>query len=186
NHNCICWLCTLVVGNAGSVFPFEVQVPSQNDVEASKVLKGHPESLCNVVTNTSADARRKPSPMSHKVQRKLQSNLPIRGHGSGMVKSSKDISKRNHRNGSTPDDCCVHCILACLFCQFLSMCNLLLVQLSCDHCSPEAHACCHCYYCCTDDQGEDGGCACDPECGVMESSDFLEICMECCGICFPS
>ncbi|MFT7805520.1 myoD family inhibitor domain-containing protein-like [Arapaima gigas] len=155
-------------------------------VENSELLNGHAVSLCLVASDTSTEPSRLSSPVSYKVQEKLQSSLSISGHSGRVMKGTKVISKSNHKNGSTSDDCCVHCILACLFCQFLSMCNLLLVQLSCDHCFPGPRACCHCCYCCAEDQGEDGSCACDPECGVMESSDFLEICMECCGICFPS
>ncbi|NXS43539.1 MDFIC protein, partial [Balaeniceps rex] len=82
-------------------------------------------------------------------------------------------------------DCCVHCILACLFCEFLSLCNIVLGQASCGICTSEACCCC-----CGDEMGDDCNCPCDMDCGIMdaccESSDCLEICMECCGICFPS
>ncbi|KAF2974595.1 hypothetical protein EK904_001462 [Melospiza melodia maxima] len=82
-------------------------------------------------------------------------------------------------------DCCVHCILACLFCEFLTLCNIVLGQASCGICSSEACCCC-----CGDEVGDDCNCPCDMDCGIMdaccESSDCLEICMECCGICFPS
>lgn len=83
-------------------------------------------------------------------------------------------------------DCCVHCILACLFCEFLTLCNMVVAQASCGACTSEACCCC----CCTDDLGDDCNCPCDMDCGIMdaccESSDCLEICMECCGICFPT
>lgn len=83
------------------------------------------------------------------------------------------------------EDCCVHCILACLFCEFLTLCNIVLGQASCGICTSEACCCC-----CGDEMGEDCNCPCDMDCGIMdaccESSDCLEICMECCGICFPS
>ncbi|CAH6778312.1 Mdfic [Phodopus roborovskii] len=82
-------------------------------------------------------------------------------------------------------NCCVHCILACLFCEFLTLCNIVLGQASCGICSSEACCCC-----CGDEMGDDCNCPCDMDCGIMdaccESSDCLEICMECCGICFPS
>ncbi len=83
-------------------------------------------------------------------------------------------------------DCCVHCILACLFCEFLTLCNMVVAQASCGACTSEACCCC----CCADDLGDDCNCPCDMDCGIMdaccESSDCLEICMECCGICFPT
>ncbi|POI32770.1 hypothetical protein CIB84_003478, partial [Bambusicola thoracicus] len=85
----------------------------------------------------------------------------------------------------TREDCCVHCILACLFCEFLTLCNIVLGQASCGICTSEACCCC-----CGDEMGDDCNCPCDMDCGIMdaccESSDCLEICMECCGICFPS
>ncbi|XP_078470463.1 myoD family inhibitor domain-containing protein-like [Lampetra planeri] len=59
--------------------------------------------------------------------------------------------------------CCARCILACLFCEFLTLCRLV----------------CEC-----------GGEECDCDCGLLEgccdSSDCLEICFECCGICLAS
>ncbi|KAG7251161.1 hypothetical protein CRUP_006624, partial [Coryphaenoides rupestris] len=85
-------------------------------------------------------------------------------------------------------DCCVHCILACLFCEFLSLCNMAATQASCGACAPDGACCCCC--CCDEAAGDDCSCPCDLDCGVMdvccESSDCLEICMECCGICFPT
>lgn len=82
-------------------------------------------------------------------------------------------------------DCCVHCILSCLFCEFVTLCSLVLGQASCGVCPVEACCCC-----CGEEMGDDCNCPCDMDCGIMdaccESSDCLEICMECCGICFPS
>lgn len=89
-------------------------------------------------------------------------------------------------SGAVGADCCVHCILACLFCEFLTLCNMVVAQASCGTCTSEACCCC----CCADDLGDDCNCPCDMDCGIMdaccESSDCLEICMECCGICFPT
>uniref|UniRef100_A0A8C4G5Y0 MyoD family inhibitor domain containing n=1 Tax=Denticeps clupeoides TaxID=299321 RepID=A0A8C4G5Y0_9TELE len=82
------------------------------------------------------------------------------------------------------DDCCVHCVLACLFCEVLSLCSVLAQCLAC---GPACEALCCC--------GEGVACgeeACDAlvDCGIMEdccqSSDCLEICLECCSICFTA
>ncbi|XP_026504528.1 myoD family inhibitor domain-containing protein [Terrapene carolina triunguis] len=91
----------------------------------------------------------------------------------------------NRTDGDLIRNCCVHCILACLFCEFLTLCNIVLGQASCGICTSEACCCC-----CGDEMGDDCNCPCDMDCGIMdtccESSDCLEICMECCGICFPT
>ncbi|XP_078061773.1 uncharacterized protein LOC144487564 [Mustelus asterias] len=88
------------------------------------------------------------------------------------------------------EDCCVHCILACLFCELLVFCDLLLDCTSCGaegEAGAQACCCCGCGEAC---QGSDEGCPCKVECNVLEdccgSSDCLEICLECCSICFPA
>ncbi|XP_036390169.1 myoD family inhibitor domain-containing protein [Megalops cyprinoides] len=86
------------------------------------------------------------------------------------------------------DDCCVHCVLACLFCELLSLCSVLAQCLACGR-GCETLCCCG--------GGATGGVACGEEacsagldCGMLEdcceSSDCLEICLECCSICFPA
>uniref|UniRef100_A0A673KTF1 MyoD family inhibitor-like n=1 Tax=Sinocyclocheilus rhinocerous TaxID=307959 RepID=A0A673KTF1_9TELE len=99
--------------------------------------------------------------------RKLQSNPSINSQSS---KRSKGSSKSNSSQIPTEaqDDCCVHCILACLFCEFLTLCNIVLDCATCGSCASEfyftaqltinIYSCLHC----------------------------LEICMECCGLCFSS
>ncbi|KAG9336029.1 hypothetical protein JZ751_003288, partial [Albula glossodonta] len=85
------------------------------------------------------------------------------------------------------DDCCVHCVLACLFCELLSLCSVLAQCLACGG---------GCETCCCG-VGASGGVACGEDacsagldCGILEdcceSSDCLEICLECCSICFPA
>ncbi|XP_048874074.1 myoD family inhibitor [Brienomyrus brachyistius] len=86
------------------------------------------------------------------------------------------------------DDCCVHCVLACLFCELWSLCS---VMVQCLACGQGCEALCCCGSEATGDMacGEDA--CCDAlDCGILEdcceSSDCLEICLECCSICFPA
>uniref|UniRef100_A0A673WGK4 MyoD family inhibitor n=1 Tax=Salmo trutta TaxID=8032 RepID=A0A673WGK4_SALTR len=85
-------------------------------------------------------------------------------------------------------DCCVHCILACLFCEFLTLCNIVLDCATCGSCAGDDSACFCC--CCASEECGDCELPCDMDCGIIdaccESADCLEICMECCGLCFSS
>ncbi|KAB5536945.1 hypothetical protein PHYPO_G00113150 [Pangasianodon hypophthalmus] len=122
----------------------------------------------------------------HKSPKKLQSNPSINSQSS---KKSKGSSKSNSSQIPTEaqDDCCVHCILACLFCEFLMLCNIVLDCATCGSCSSDDS----CFCCCCGSE-ECGDCElpCDMDCGIIdaccESADCLEICMECCGLCFSS
>ncbi|XP_028265492.1 myoD family inhibitor domain-containing protein isoform X2 [Parambassis ranga] len=93
------------------------------------------------------------------------------------------------------DDCCAHCLLACLFCELLSMCSAVGECLACGAvggvgCCDAAVGCC----CCVEVAGEaactEEACQAVLDCGILEdccgSSDCLEVCLECCSICFPS
>ncbi|XP_034447505.1 myoD family inhibitor domain-containing protein [Hippoglossus hippoglossus] len=93
------------------------------------------------------------------------------------------------------DDCCVHCLLACLFCETLSMCFAVGECLACGvggaGCCNAADGCC---CCCVEVAGEaactEDACQAVLDCGILEdccgSSECMEICLECCSICFPS
>ncbi|XP_077371500.1 myoD family inhibitor [Festucalex cinctus] len=88
------------------------------------------------------------------------------------------------------DDCCIHCLLACLFCEFTSMCWAAERCVTCggniSNCCWFVDTCCWCCcYCCWNED-----CKIGLDCGILEeccsSADCLEICLECCAICFPS
>lgn len=86
-----------------------------------------------------------------------------------------------------PPDCCVHCILAGLFCEFLTLCNIVLNCATCGSCvGDDSCFCC----CCVSEECGDCDLPCDMDCGIIdaccESADCLEICMECCSLCFSS
>ncbi|XP_072279937.1 myoD family inhibitor [Pyxicephalus adspersus] len=103
-------------------------------------------------------------------------------------KTSKGGAELPYLPPGAQEDCCVHCTLALLFCQFLSLCNLLLDLLTCGSCSPDsAGICCSC---CSIGGCPDCADSCNTDCGIVdaccESADCLEICMECCGLCFSS
>ncbi|KAM9408224.1 uncharacterized protein mdfi [Pholidichthys leucotaenia] len=118
--------------------------------------------------------------------KKLQSNPSITSQSS---KRSKSSSKSNSSQIPTEaqGDCCVHCILACLFCEFLTLCNIVLDCATCGSCAgDDACFCC----CCASEECGDCDLPCDMDCGIIdaccESADCLEICMECCSLCFSS
>ncbi|XP_028652510.1 myoD family inhibitor isoform X1 [Erpetoichthys calabaricus] len=147
------------------------QGPQQNGVENGTV-HGGPRVFPQVVTQ--------------KPHKKLQSNPSINSHSS---KKSKGSSKSTNSQipAEVEGDCCVHCILACLFCEFLSLCNIMLDCATCGSCtSSDSCFCC----CCASEECGDCDMPCDMDCGIIdaccESADCLEICMECCGLCFSS
>ncbi|KAJ6659815.1 hypothetical protein lerEdw1_018270, partial [Lerista edwardsae] len=124
---------------------------------------------------------------SQKPHRKLQSHHSI---NSQISKKSKGSSKYASSQIPTEaqEDCCVHCILSCLFCEFLTLCNIMLDCATCGSCSSEDSCICCC--CCGSGECADCDLPCDMDCGIIdaccESADCLEICMECCGLCFSS
>ncbi|KAJ0036534.1 hypothetical protein NQD34_005211 [Periophthalmus magnuspinnatus] len=101
--------------------------------------------------------------------------------------SSAPTRMDTHIKQAAEGDCCVHCLLACLFCELSSLCSALAQCLLCGEEVACAETCCcldSLIGCCCLDTG------CTEECGVIEtccgSADCLEICLECCSICFPT
>ncbi|KAG7256995.1 hypothetical protein CRUP_003443 [Coryphaenoides rupestris] len=127
----------------------------------------------------------------------LPTPLPWRGGGAGCrLTCGRGWEGRGGEGGGrinkqALDDwwsnCCVHCILACLFCEFLTLCNIVLNCATCGSCAGDDSCfCC----CCASEEFGDCDLPCDMDCGIIdaccESADCLEICMECCGLCFSS
>ncbi|KAG9260517.1 myoD family inhibitor [Astyanax mexicanus] len=153
--------------------------PITHQAHSNGVKNGAP--LLRAVSSSSST-----STAPHKNTKKLQSNPSINSQSS---KRSKGSSKSNSSQIPTEaqDDCCVHCILACLFCEFLTLCNIVLDCATCGSCaSDDSCFCC----CCASEECGDCDLPCDMDCGIIdaccESADCLEICMECCGLCFSS
>ncbi|KAK7884580.1 hypothetical protein WMY93_027703 [Mugilogobius chulae] len=105
-----------------------------------------------------------------------RNNNPLHDHhltGANQRETSRAPSTTNaHIKQAAGGDCCVHCLLACLFCELPSLCSALAQCLLCG----EGVAC-----------AEAAGCS--EECGVIEtccgSTDCLEICLECCFYLLP-
>uniref|UniRef100_A0A8C5JI53 MyoD family inhibitor n=1 Tax=Junco hyemalis TaxID=40217 RepID=A0A8C5JI53_JUNHY len=126
-------------------------------------------------------------PSMQKPPRKLQPHHSINSQGSKKSKGSSK-SPSSHIPIEAQEDCCVHCILSCLFCEFLTLCNIVLDCATCGSCTSEDSCICCC--CCNSGECADCDLPCDMDCGIIdaccESADCLEICMECCGLCFSS
>ncbi|KAM7032847.1 LOW QUALITY PROTEIN: myoD family inhibitor [Acridotheres tristis] len=127
------------------------------------------------------------APSAHKPHRKLQPHHAIHSQSSKKQKTSSK-SPSSHIPIEAQEDCCVHCILSCLFCEFLTLCNIVLDCATCGSCTSEDSCICCC--CCNSGECADCDLPCDMDCGIIdaccESADCLEICMECCGLCFSS
>ncbi|XP_018084829.1 myoD family inhibitor domain-containing protein-like isoform X2 [Xenopus laevis] len=94
----------------------------------------------------------------------------------------------SHIEQAAGDDSCALCLLAGLFCEASILCSALLACVSCGLCSDRSPCC---------SASPDGlGCtsvgngSCDCDCVTASegcrSSDCLDLCLECCALCFPS
>ncbi|KAF4072576.1 hypothetical protein AMELA_G00264660 [Ameiurus melas] len=116
-------------------------------------------------------------------------NKPHKKRPPSTTKSQQSLkTSANQIQEVAGDDCCAHCVLACLFCELVPMCSALAQCLAC---GMECDALC----CCGEACGDLAFCSGDPctavlDCAILEdccqSSDCLEICLECCSICFPT
>ncbi|XP_026188448.1 myoD family inhibitor [Mastacembelus armatus] len=170
----------------------------QKDVDSSSVS---PPPICTPPSSTFTPT---PPPRSSTGNRQSCS-LPHHHHRHQQSTNQKRLSStKSHVSLKTDaahikevagDDCCAHCLLACLFCELLSMCSAVGECLACGMggagcCDAVVGGCC----CCVEAAGEaactEEACQAVLDCGILEdccsSSDFLEVCLECCSICFPS
>ncbi|KAM3934832.1 myoD family inhibitor [Leptodactylus fuscus] len=162
-----------------SAEPFEISCHSVAPpvTQAPQVTNG---TWCNPYPE--AISIHKPKTSSKK---KVSSQPPLEKQPS---QTSNEGSEPLYLPPGAQEDCCVRCTLALLFCQFLSVCNLLLDVLTCGSCSEDSAG--FCCSCCSIGACPDCGDSCSTDCGIVdaccESADCLEICMECCGLCFSS
>ncbi|XP_026863434.2 myoD family inhibitor [Electrophorus electricus] len=122
-------------------------------------------------------------PKCNEHSQSCNNHLPSTAKSQSLKTNARQIQE------AAEGDCCVHCVLACLFCEVLSLCSALAQCLAC---GLECNALC----CCAE---AGGGLTCcsseDPcstllDCAILEdccqSSDCLEMCLDCCSICFPA
>ncbi|CAN9512317.1 unnamed protein product [Ophioblennius macclurei] len=172
--------------SANTHCPHHTHVPHIHALQSNGVKNGgpHPKlgSLQRGGSSTSSSSSAGP-----KHSKKLRSNPSITSQSSKRSKSSSKSNSSQIPTEGQDADCCVHCILACLFCEFLTLCNIVLDCATCGSCAGDDSCfCC----CCVSEECGDCDLPCDMDCGIIdaccESADCLEICMECCSLCFSS
>ncbi|XP_030588602.1 myoD family inhibitor domain-containing protein isoform X1 [Archocentrus centrarchus] len=171
----------------------------QKGVDSSSSSSSSSSSPPPVCTPPSSSCTSPPPPASR--------SSTSRQHQHQSTKQKRLSSTKSHASLKTDaahikevagDDCCAHCLLACLFCEVLSMCSAVG---DCLVCGMGGVGCCDavaggggCCCCCMEAAGEaactEEACQAVLDCGIIEnccgSSDCLEICLECCSICFPA
>lgn len=186
--------------------PATVGLVSAHSTDLRPVCLSRPENsvgLCRFSVRLHTVAFTVPRPASfYKVLRSLSPLLPV--SASRLLRSLSPVLSHSTKccvhcppaclSVCLSTDCCVHCLLACLFCEMLSMCSAVGECLACGvggaACCDPAACCC----CCMEVAGEaactEEACQAVLDCGILEdccgSSDCLEICLECCSICFPT
>ncbi|XP_054638595.1 myoD family inhibitor domain-containing protein isoform X2 [Dunckerocampus dactyliophorus] len=150
---------------------------------------------CDVINNADSSSVTPPPACTcpHPLLVSSTCNLPPPPHQ--HLSSSKSHASFKvdaaHIKEVSGDDCCVHCLLGCLFCEMLSMCSAVG---ACVPCAGGGAGCCaaadDCCCCCMEAACTGEACQALSDCGMLEeccsSADCLEICLECCSICFPS
>ncbi|KAK2850938.1 hypothetical protein Q5P01_007214 [Channa striata] len=170
-------------------------------VESSSV----PPPVCTPPSSTFTPSPPSPPPRSSTCNRHTCSlaHHHHQRHHHTSTSQNRLASTRSHASLKTDaahikevagDDCCVHCVLACLFCELLSMCSAVGECLACGlggaGCCDTVGGCCCCVEAAGDAACTEEACQAVLDCGILEeccgSSDCMEICLECCSICFPS
>uniref|UniRef100_UPI00358FE417 myoD family inhibitor domain-containing protein-like n=1 Tax=Myxine glutinosa TaxID=7769 RepID=UPI00358FE417 len=117
------------------------------------------------------------APSSKHIDRKNRSAEAVsRGKG-----STNDAAAMSQVPIEAADGCCINCVLACLFCEFLTMCSVICSCMTCglDDCCTDCLQDCALDVCCGEDgEGLCGDCELATEC--CSSSECFEIC---CGFC---
>ncbi|XP_076860133.1 uncharacterized protein LOC143513061 isoform X2 [Brachyhypopomus gauderio] len=190
-------LTDIVIANMDAVLlPEHIpEIPHTTEKESPVHLSG--PSPQNSVTNGSSPICTPPALSAGQRAPYSAHNSKCNGHPQPCDKhpasTSKSQSVKTNVNATqiqeaADGDCCVHCVLACLFCEVLAVCSALAQCLAC---GLECDALCCCaeagggLACCTEDP-----CSTLLDCAILEdccqSSDCLEMCLDCCSICFPT
>ncbi|XP_032822640.2 uncharacterized protein LOC116949421 isoform X2 [Petromyzon marinus] len=115
-------------------------------------------------------------------RKKTRKTTAVAANGKKRKPSGKSIASASQFPVEAADGCCISCVLACLFCEFLSMCNALLSCGECEEC-----CCCCCAQACGADAccaGEDGQACCCCDCELAAACCENDECLEvCCGFC---